>query len=83
MIKELFETHLFVADIKRSIEFYKKVLGLKQCHYEDERRVVFFGLERTNNRYQGYGENQKRALIFVILHLKQILNGLEMNLLRI
>ena len=42
MIKGLFETHLFVENIERSIEFYGKVIGLKQCHYEEKRRVVFF-----------------------------------------
>ena len=30
-IKGLYETHLFVEDLDRSIDFYKNILGLKQC----------------------------------------------------
>ena len=37
MIKGLFETHLFVENLERSIEFYGKVIGLKQCHYEEKK----------------------------------------------
>ena len=42
MVKGLFKTHLFAENIERSIEFYGKILELKQCHYEEERRVAFF-----------------------------------------
>lgn len=41
MIKGLFETHLFVEDLERSIVFYKDILGLEQCHFEAERRAAF------------------------------------------
>ncbi|MGY0406919.1 MAG: hypothetical protein ACWIPJ_00975 [Polaribacter sp.] len=42
MIKGLFETHLFVENIKRSIDFYSNKMELEQCHYRDERRAAFF-----------------------------------------
>jgi catechol 2,3-dioxygenase-like lactoylglutathione lyase family enzyme len=42
MIKGLYETHLFVADIDVSIEFYSNMPGLELCRYETERRVAFF-----------------------------------------
>lgn len=43
MIKGLYETHLFVENLERSVEFYSKILGLKQCRYGAERRTAFFG----------------------------------------
>lgn len=42
MIKGLFETHLFVENLERSIDFYKNTLALKQCHFEEKRRAAFF-----------------------------------------
>ncbi|MEL6941599.1 MAG: VOC family protein [Bacteroidota bacterium] len=42
MIKGLYETHLFVENLERSIEFYTKQLGLKQCRFGAERRTAFF-----------------------------------------
>ena len=59
MIKGLFETHLFVSDIARSIEFYGKVLGLKQCHYEKERRVAFFWIGKEKQSMLGLWEKPK------------------------
>ena len=43
MIKGLYETHLYVSDIKKSIELDKNVLKLEQCYYEEERKAGFFG----------------------------------------
>lgn len=31
MIKGLYETHLFVESLERSIDFYKNLLGLEHC----------------------------------------------------
>ena len=42
MIKGLYETHLFVESLERSIDFYSKKMGLEQCHYEEKRRAAFF-----------------------------------------
>lgn len=42
MIKGLFETHLFFANLERSISFYGNAMELKQCHSEEERPAVFF-----------------------------------------
>jgi catechol 2,3-dioxygenase-like lactoylglutathione lyase family enzyme len=42
MIKGLYETHLFVEDLERSIEFYSKTLKLKLCRLGEERRTAFF-----------------------------------------
>lgn len=42
MIKGLYETHVNVKDLARSIEFYKDLPGLQLCHYEAQRRIAFF-----------------------------------------
>ena len=42
MIKGLYETHLNVENLERSIDFYKNVLGLEHCHTEEKRRIAFF-----------------------------------------
>ncbi len=41
-ITGLFETHLPVANLERSMEFYQKVLGLEPARKEQERRVAFY-----------------------------------------
>ena len=42
MIKGLFETHLYVENLERSIDFYANVLGLEQYLHEEERRAALF-----------------------------------------
>ena len=42
MIKGLFETHLFVENLERSVAFYTDVLKLEQFLYEEERRAALF-----------------------------------------
>jgi lactoylglutathione lyase len=49
-ISGLYETHLSVADLDRSIEFYRDVVGLTFAHRIPERHVAFFwigGRERS------------------------------------
>ncbi len=41
-IRGLFETHLTVRDLDRSIEFYRDTLGLPLAHVVPERNVAFF-----------------------------------------
>lgn len=41
-IDGLFETHLTVADLDRSIAFYRDVLGLPLAYTQPERGVAFF-----------------------------------------
>jgi lactoylglutathione lyase len=57
MIKGLFETHLFVEDLERSIVFYKDILGLEQCHFEAERRAAFFWIGQPKNAMLGLCAN--------------------------
>jgi len=62
MIKGLFETHLFVEDIERSIEFYSNKMELEQCHYEDERRAAFFWIEKPKQFMLGLWEKPKEEI---------------------
>jgi lactoylglutathione lyase len=41
-IRDLFETHLTVSDLNRSMEFYGKTLGLNPARVFPERKVAFY-----------------------------------------
>lgn len=43
-VKGLFEAHLTVSDLDRSIEFYRDVVGLELAHRVPERHAAFFWL---------------------------------------
>jgi catechol 2,3-dioxygenase-like lactoylglutathione lyase family enzyme len=62
MIKGLYETHLFVENLERSIEFYSKTLGLKQCRMEEERRSVFFWIGEDKQAMLGLWEKPKEEI---------------------
>jgi len=62
MIKGLFETHLFVEDLERSIDFYENVLGLTKCGYNDERRVAFFWIGEPKTAMLGLWEKPKEQI---------------------
>lgn len=59
MIKGLYETHLFVENLERSINFYKNVLGLEFCHYEEKRRIAFFWIGKPKEYMLGLWEKPK------------------------
>ncbi|RZJ48771.1 MAG: VOC family protein [Flavobacterium sp.] len=62
MIKGLFETHLFVEDLERSIDFYQNVLGLTKCGYNDERRIAFFWIGEPKAAMLGLWEKPKEQI---------------------
>ena len=41
-IRDLFESHLTVRDLGRSMAFFGDVLGLELAHLVPERRVAFY-----------------------------------------
>jgi lactoylglutathione lyase len=41
-VYSLFETHLNVRDLGRSIAFYTNVVGLECAHVDQQRQVAFF-----------------------------------------
>ncbi len=62
MIKGLFETHLYVEDLERSIDFYANVLGLELCHFEPERRVAFFWIGKPKEAMLRLWEKPKAEI---------------------
>lgn len=62
MIKGLFETHLFVENLERSIDFYTNVLGLEQYLYEEERRAAFFWIGKPRQAFLGIWEKPKEEI---------------------
>ncbi|MEM8583990.1 MAG: VOC family protein [Bacteroidota bacterium] len=63
MIKGLFETHLFVEDLERSIDFYTHVLGLEQYLHEEERRAALFWIgEKPRQAMLGLWEKPKAEI---------------------
>lgn len=59
MIKGLFETHIYVEDLARSIDFYSNTLGLTMCHYEEERKIAFFWIGKPQEAMLGIWEKPK------------------------
>ena len=55
-IEGLFETHLTVRELERSIGFYRDVLGLKLAHVLEARRVAFFWIGRPGGQMLGLWE---------------------------
>ena len=62
MIKGLFETHLFVENLERSIEFYSDVLKLEQYLYEEDRRVALFWIGKPQQAMLGLWEKPKEEI---------------------
>jgi lactoylglutathione lyase len=62
MIKGLFETHIYVEDLARSIDFYSNTLGLTQCHYEEERKIAFFWIGKPKEAMLGIWEKPKAEI---------------------
>ncbi|MBM7653554.1 catechol 2,3-dioxygenase-like lactoylglutathione lyase family enzyme [Neobacillus cucumis] len=62
MIKGLYEAHLPVSDLERSIEFYEK-LGLRL--YKRYEKVAFFGSKKEKvGLVYGKVQNQKYLITF-------------------
>ena len=62
MITGLYETHLFVENLERSIDFYKNLLGLEQCYFEEKRRAAFFWIGKPKEFMLGLWEKQKEEI---------------------
>lgn len=62
MIIGLYETHLFVENIERSIDFYANILELEQAHYEDARRAAFFWIGKSKQSMLGLWEKPKAEI---------------------
>ena len=62
MIKGLYETHLFVENLDRSIDFYSKTLGLQLCRYNAERKLAFFWVAEEKQFMLGLWEKPKEEI---------------------
>lgn len=56
MIKGLYETHLFVQNLQRSIAFYSEKMELELCHFEKERSAAFFWIGEPKKSMLGLWE---------------------------
>ncbi len=63
MIKGIYETHINVENLERSIDFYKNVLGLQQCSYNDQRRIAFFWVGAPKSYMFGIWEKPKSEVV--------------------
>jgi lactoylglutathione lyase len=54
-IKGLFETHLTVSDMKRSLNFYQNIVGLKLAYEVKERNAAFLWI--------GNNSSQRRSIL--------------------
>ena len=55
-IRGLFESHLTVADLDRSVHFYQNILKLPLAHMVPERRVAFFWIGAPGKTMLGVWE---------------------------
>jgi lactoylglutathione lyase len=62
MIKGLYETHIYVENLERSIDFYKNVLELEFCHAEETRRIAFFWIGQPKEFMLGLWEKPKNEI---------------------
>jgi len=62
MIKGLYETHLFVENLERSMDFYSNVLGLELCRNRDDRRTAFFWIGEPKQQMLGLWEKPKEEI---------------------
>ena len=53
MIQGLFETHINVSDLERSVAFYRDVLELEIAYEQPERQVTFFWIGGHNQTMLG------------------------------
>lgn len=55
-IRDLFETHLTVSDLDRSMKFYGETLGLELAQVFPERKVAFYWIGGSGNSMLGLWE---------------------------
>ncbi|MBZ9937143.1 VOC family protein [Mesorhizobium sp. BR1-1-16] len=68
LIDGLYETHLTVADLDRSIAFYRDVVGLELAKVFPERRIAFFFVPGRSTGMIGLWETGSGPLV-MRLHL--------------
>lgn len=59
MTKGLYETHVQVSDLEKSIQFYTEVLGLELAHIEENRRIAFLWIGKNKESMLGLWEQKE------------------------
>ena len=67
-IQALFESHLTVADLDRSIDFYTTIVGLELAHRVPERHAAFLWIAGRGNHMLGLWAIHS-APLFMRLHI--------------
>ncbi len=62
MVKGLFETHIDVENLEASVDFYKNVMGLTPCYFDDSRRIAFFWVGPPKGAMLGLWEKPKEQI---------------------
>jgi len=60
MITGLFETHIRVADLQQSMDFYRRLPGLEWALTDEKRRIVFFWIGGRGQAMLGLWETSGR-----------------------
>ena len=63
MIKGLFETHINVSSLERSMKFYGETLGLQLGTYEKERKAAFYWVGEWGEAMLGLWEKPADQII--------------------
>lgn len=63
MIGGLFETHINVTDLDRSVRFYRDTLGLELGRYEHERRAAFLWINGRGQAMLGLWERPAAEVV--------------------
>lgn len=59
MIKGLYETHVQVSSLEKSIRFYTEVLGLKLAHMDETRPIAFLWIGEGKEFMLGLWEQKE------------------------
>ncbi|GEN73661.1 MULTISPECIES: VOC family protein [Chryseobacterium] len=63
MIKGLYETHIQVSNLEKSIKFYTEVLGLKLAHRDETRPIAFLWIGEGKEFMLGLWEQKENLQI--------------------
>ncbi len=62
MIKGLYETHVFVENLERSMDFYENTLGLELGKYYEDLRSALYWIGKPQQSFVGLWEKPKEEL---------------------
>jgi lactoylglutathione lyase len=63
LMKGLFETHLNVANLERSVRFYEQVLGLEPGTRDDARRLAIYWIGGWGHAFLGLWETPRDRIV--------------------